>query len=99
VDDAFDGVEWDKNKSDWNVEHRGFGFEIAAEVFIGDHLESELPSRESGEVRLIAIGSVDDRIVTVIWTLRGSNRRIISARLASKKERRIYRAFREKEAF
>ena len=93
----FDSVEWDESKSNWNVKHRGFGFEFAADVFDDAYVESESCDQEFGEPRFVAIGCVDDLIVTVVWTPRGRNRWIISARPASRKERRIYRGHCQKE--
>jgi uncharacterized DUF497 family protein len=97
MDREFDGVEWDRAKSDWNREHRGFAFDVAADVFSDDYIESKSCGQELGEQRFVAIGSVDGRIVTVVWTPRGTNRRIISARPASRKERKIYYGHRQKE--
>ena len=93
----FDGVEWDEEKSAGNEELRGFGFDVAADVFAGDYIEATSGNRDFGELRYIAIGCVDGLIVTVIWTPRGMNRRIISAHPSSRKERDIYRGYREKE--
>jgi uncharacterized protein len=98
VSEEFDGVEWDEKKSTWNATHRGFGFDFAANVFHDDYVESESCRYEDGEPRFVVIGCVDDLVITVIWTPRGANRRIISARPASKRERRIYHGHRQKEA-
>ena len=98
MSDKFDRVEWDKSKSDWNREHRDFGFDVVADVFNDDYVESKSDGRGSGEQRFVAIGSVDGRILTVVWTPRGTARRIISARPASRKEREIYYDYRAKEA-
>ncbi|MBV8638432.1 MAG: BrnT family toxin [Candidatus Eremiobacteraeota bacterium] len=46
----------------------------------------------------MAIGMVNGIILTVVWTPRGTARRIISARRASRKERRRYYAHRSQEA-
>ena len=96
MNEEFDGVEWDKNKNDWNVRHRGFGFEFAAGVFAGAYVETASCNRETGETRFVAIGCVDDLVVTVVWTPRAPNRRIISARPSSRRERRIYHDHRQK---
>lgn len=93
----FDGFEWDDRKSASNEQLRGFGFDVAAEVFANDYIEGESHSRNLGERRYVVIGRVDDLIVTVIWTPRGMNRRIISARPSSRKERGIYRGHREEK--
>lgn len=97
MEDEFYGVEWDDNKSDWNVKHRGFGFDFAADVFDDAYVERASCERGLEESRFVVFGRVDDLVITVIWTPRGSNRRIISARPASKKERKIYHDHRQKE--
>ncbi|MHB8433500.1 MAG: BrnT family toxin [Candidatus Tyrphobacter sp.] len=94
-----DGVEWDERKSDLNLELRGFGFDVAAEVFGDDYIESESHGQGFDEPRFVTIGRVDGLVLTVIWTPRGSNRRIISARPASRGERRIYHDHCQKETF
>ncbi|HET9028636.1 MAG TPA: BrnT family toxin [Candidatus Aquilonibacter sp.] len=99
MDREFDGIEWDERKSAETTARRGFGFEVAADVFADDYIEAESSGRDFGEQRYLAIGRVDNLIVTVIWTPRGRNRRIISARLSSKKERAIYHGHREEKTF
>lgn len=47
-----------------------------------------------GEVRLKAIGAFHEEVFAVIYTQRGEVRWIISARKASRKERRLWRAAR-----
>jgi uncharacterized protein len=79
------------------VSLRGFGFDFAARLFLEDYIEKENRGTDFGEPRFAAIGRVDGLILTVIWTPRGTNRRIISARPASRRERNIYRAHRQKE--
>jgi uncharacterized DUF497 family protein len=81
--------EWDDDKSDRNLERRGFGF--AARVFEADRLEYEDRRRTYGERRYIAIGEVENLVLFVVYTWRGANRRIISARQASRRERNGYR--------
>ena len=97
MDDRFDNVEWDERKSAKNALLRGFGFDFAAQLFFKDYVERENRERDFGEPRFVAIGRVGALIVTVIWTPRGANRRIVSARPASRKERKIYHGHRKKE--
>lgn len=97
MDVTFDGVEWDERKSLQNAQTRGFGFEFAVQLFSADYVESENCSRDFGERRFIAIGLVRGFVVTVIWTPRGTNRRIISARRASRRERGIFYGDRQEE--
>jgi uncharacterized protein len=48
-----------------------------------------------GEGRIQAIGRVGDDILFVVYTDRGDARHIISARLANRKERRLWQSFAE----
>lgn len=82
--------EWDQAKSDKNFAERGFDFEYACRIFCGDTIEWDDTRRDYGERRAIAIGEVDEEIHVVVYTLREHVRRIISARLASRRERDAY---------
>ena len=64
-------------------------------AFLGPTLERPDNRREYGEVRIQAIGRVIDDILFVVYTDRGDARHIISARLASRKERRLWQSFAE----
>ena len=82
--------EWDEAKRDSNLLKHGVDFYDAIEIW--DNLVVELPSpqRHHGEVRILAIGEVKQRVLTIVYTWRGNNRRIISARKAAKNERAYY---------
>lgn len=95
-DAGFDGFEWDEGKSEATFEERGIDFEFAARVFDGAFLEREDLRRHYGEQRFIVTGEVDDIFVSVAWTPRQRNRRIIAAWPASRRERREYHEHREK---
>lgn len=75
-----------------NLRERGFDFVHAARIFDGPTLEADDPRSFHGEQRIRVIGRVDDRILFVVYTWRDAVRRIISARLANRKERNAYRA-------
>jgi uncharacterized protein len=83
--------EWDEAKSRRNFVERGFDFEFAARIFEGDLLEYEDRRRDYGERRNFAIGEAEGEILFVVYTWRSANRRIISARRASRRERDAYR--------
>ena len=84
--------EWDEAKSQNNLERRGFDFEYAVRIFKGrDLLEYEDRRRDYGERRMVAIGEIEGEILFVVYTWRGTSHRIISARLASRRERDAYR--------
>jgi hypothetical protein len=64
-------------------------------IFLGATLERQDDRREYGEVRIQAIGHVSDDILFVVYTDRGDVRHIISARLANRKERKVWQSFAE----
>ncbi len=83
--------EWDEAKSERNRRERGFGFEVAIDLFEGAVLEFDDTRRDYGERRIIAIGELAGSILAVVYTWRGGTRRIISARIANRRERDAYR--------
>ena len=87
--------DWDPPKSDENFVERGFDFAFAALVFAGPYVEYDDTRRDYGERRVIALGVADGIPLTVVFTDRvaidgGIVRRIISARVSHRKERRRY---------
>lgn len=79
---------WDAIKSDATYAARGFGFAVAASIFAGRVIEAEDTRHDYGEVRVQAIGqAAGGQLMAVVYTDRGEIRRIISARLASRRER------------
>lgn len=84
--------EWDAHKAKSNLAKHGVPFEEAATVF-GDPLSLTIPdpAHSQTEARFIILGrSHQDRLLVVIHTERGDNIRIISARPASRRERKDY---------
>jgi uncharacterized protein len=85
--------EWDQAKAAWNLRKHGVSFEEAQTVF-ADPLAVifEDEGHSLGETRGIMVGhSVLDRLILVSFTDRGEDVvRIISARTATKRERRDY---------
>lgn len=85
-------VEWDPNKAESNSEKHGVSFEEAKTVF-ADPLSITLsdPEHSDEECRFIDIGvSVEGRLLVVSYTEREAAIRVISARHASRGERRVY---------
>lgn len=82
---------WDENKHRKNVRERGFGFRRAARIFQGTVVEWVDDRFEYGELRMRALGELEGELLHVVYTDRGDVRWIISARRASRKERRIWR--------
>ena len=79
---------WDPTKSDATYATRGFGFAVAASIFAGRVVEAEDTRHDYGEIRIQAIGqAASGQMLAVVYTDRSDVRRIISARIASKRER------------
>ena len=81
--------EWDPEKAATNYEKHGITFEGAASIFARPHLEER--SDRKGETRWIAVGRLEGRLITVVYTRRSGKIRIISARRARSDERERYR--------
>ena len=84
------GFEWDAAKNAANVAKHGIGFEDAARIFEGPVLEQIDHRRDCGEERVAVAGMVMGLELFVVYTVRGDNRRIISARRSSRYERDAY---------
>ena len=83
------GFEWDDDESSANLRKHGIDFDDASEVFYGPIILRQ--SDRNNEERWIAIGSLEDRLLTVVFTRRTDVIRTISARRARKNEEREYR--------
>ena len=83
-------VEWDINKNDANIRKHKISFESAAMVF-SDANRITIYDVEYSlyEDRYITIGIVN-KIITVVYTEKRKNIRIITARSATAEERKIY---------
>jgi len=84
--------EWDADKAASNLKKHGVSFEEATTTFF-DVLSVTIddPLHSSGEQRAVLIGqSGSGRLLVVVHMDRGSQIRIISARAATRKERRYY---------
>lgn len=84
--------EWDREKARRNVVKHEVSFEEAATVF-GDPFSLTIkdPSHSEYEERFVTVGeTVEQKTVVVVHTDRGRSVRIISARRATRRERRTY---------
>jgi uncharacterized DUF497 family protein len=84
-----EAFEWDLDKAEANERKHGIRFLDAARMFDGFTVDSL--TLRFGELRVAAIGLLDGIEVTIVYVVRGSTFRIISARRAGKDERRAYR--------
>jgi uncharacterized DUF497 family protein len=82
--------QWNDDKAIANLRKHGVDFADAVSVF-SDDLALTISDERFDEERLITIG-LDGlgRVLVVVYTLRGGAIRIISARKATKQERRQY---------
>jgi uncharacterized DUF497 family protein len=82
--------QWDKNKAASNLQKHGIEFADAVAVF-SDDLTITIPDNRFDEDRFVAIGmDAFGRILVVVFTCRGEDIRLISARLAERRERKQY---------
>jgi uncharacterized protein len=82
---------WDPAKNAINVRMHGIAFQDAARIFGGPTVERTDDRFDHGEVRIYAIGLVNNIEITVIYTDRGPDeRRIISAWRSEPHERRYF---------
>ena len=83
--------EWDDVKSDACLTHRGFSFSYAVRAFRDDdRIVGRDRRRDYAEDRYRLLGTIEGRVFVVIYTMRGSVVRIISARKANARETREY---------
>ena len=82
--------EWNGAKNAANRAKHRIGFEDAMRIFEGPTLETIDRLRDYGEDRIAAVGIVDGLELFVVYTWRGPNRRIISARRANRNETEAY---------
>ena len=84
--------EWDPKKAESNLKKHGVSFDEGVTAF-GDALSMNMPDPDhsEGEERFIVLGtSAQSRTVVVSYTERPPRTRIISARLATRRERKQY---------
>ena len=83
--------EWDEAKSDECYAQRGFDFFYAIRAFLDPKRTTVRDSRRDyGEERYRLLGEIEGRVFVVVFTVRRSVIRVISARKANKREVREY---------
>ncbi len=85
-----DGYEWDTDKAEINFQKHEVAFADTVAVFEDDNALT-IPDDDPDEDRFITLGmDTLGRILIVVYTWRGENIRIISARKATRVERKQY---------
>ena len=84
--------EWDDEKAQSNLKKHGVSFEEGATIFNDPRIATiSDPDHSEGEERYVSIGmSVIMRLLSVIHTFRKERIRLISARKATKAEKKNY---------
>ena len=83
-------VEWDDNKNRINIRKHGISFETAALVFADEErIEYYDKLHSQDEDRYVVLGCIQG-ILYVVYTMREEAARLISARMATPTERKLY---------
>jgi uncharacterized protein len=83
--------EWDQAKSDACFAQRGFDFPYALRAFVDpDRLTRQDHRWDYDEERYQLLGMIEQRVFFVVYTVRNSVIRIISARKANQREVKDY---------
>lgn len=83
--------EWDENKAATNIQKHGVTFEEAVEVFFDPFYQTGDASPDDKEERDFIIGyTFSQRLLLAVYTERVERTRIISARPATRAERKEY---------
>lgn len=83
-------VEWDARKAAANLQKHGVDFADAVAVF-ADELAVTIPDEGHEDDRFVTVGTDGlGRLLVVVYVWRGERVRVISAREATRRERRQY---------
>ncbi len=84
-------IEFDEAKRQLTIDERGLDMADAGQVFADALLTIDDVRFDYGEDRFMTVGYLGGRRVVVVWTWRGTVRRIISLRKANEREQEAYR--------
>lgn len=73
-------ITFDRAKRELTLRERALDFRDALHVFAGNTLNVQDRRQDYGEIRMLTVGYLAERMVMVVWTPRGKARRIISMR-------------------
>jgi hypothetical protein len=88
--------EWDSARNDENIDKHGISFDEASKLLLAtaDSMEVFDNAHSDEEDRFVAIGPMARGIIVVVFTERDEETiRIMSARAATRRERRRYEAW------
>ena len=86
------GFEWDQWNTDKSYKKHGITPNETEEVFLDESVKIEKDVKhQQQEERFIAIGrTTENKVLFVVFTIRTDKIRIISGRIANKKEKEVY---------
>ena len=91
--------EWDEEKNLFNIEKHGISFETAKRIFERPVFTWKDTRHDYRERRELSLGTIEEEVLlTVVHTDRENAIRMISARVASQRERRIFDDAKRKNA-
>lgn len=79
-------IEFDEAKRQKILDERGLDLAHCGKVFAGQHVEVEDLRKDYGEQRFRVWGFLDGKRVSLVWTPRNGNHRIITLRNAHEQE-------------
>jgi len=83
--------EWDDAKAEKNEAKHSVSFIFATRAFEDENRITVIDDRfDYGEVRYITLARIDQRVYVLVYAMRGSVIRLISARKANSKEVKRY---------
>ncbi len=85
-------ITWDERKRNLNLKKHGIDFVEAEAIFDGPTVTVEDERLPYGEQRLVTLGILNGGVVSMTYTERNDDLRIISIRKALKHETRFYLA-------
>jgi uncharacterized DUF497 family protein len=94
---ALTGFDWDEGNRIKNEEKHEVSVGECEQLFFNEPLVIlDNYARPGTEIRYAAFGRTDEeRVLTIIFTIRGTLLRVISARDMSRKERKFYHEYHE----
>jgi hypothetical protein len=84
-------IEFNTHKREATLKDRGIDFANFSRMFTGVVVRFAARQKPGEEKRMAAVGMLDAKIVTAIYTMRGKNCRILSFRRAHDNEEKIYK--------
>ena len=81
---------WDEKKRKLNLAKHGIDFADAPAIFDGPLVTVEDTREDYAETRYIALGLLEDIVVSLVYTERADQVRVISIRKALKHEARFF---------